>query len=141
MPNKACYVEGVFDLFHIGHLRIIKRSKEIFGTVVVGVHSDETVLSYKGRKPVIPYLHRVEIVESCKFVDKVIEAPLLRNYDDGGINFLDNKGLDYLVHGRCDRSFLEREYASLLSCNKVFLIDETPDYHTTDLRKKCQIKQ
>ena len=55
MPSKTGYVEGVFDLFHIGHLRMFKRSSEIFGKVVAGVHSDETVLQYKDEKPIIPY--------------------------------------------------------------------------------------
>ena len=138
MPNKVCYVEGVFDLFHIGHLRIIKRSSEIFGKVVVGVHSDETVLDYKD-EPIIPYRHRAEIIESCKFVDKVIEAPLLGKYGVSSLKFLNENNLDFLVHGKTNCDFFYDQYFELIENNRIFLLDETPDYHTKDLRKKCQI--
>jgi cytidyltransferase-like protein len=133
------YVEGVFDLFHIGHLRMLERSSEIFDKVVAGVHSDETVSQYKGTKPVIPYAHRVEIIRSCKFVDDVIEAPLFIDSIDG-VDFLNENNLDYLVHGNTDYNFLEYHYPTIMEESRLFLMDETLDYHTQDLIKKCQIK-
>jgi glycerol-3-phosphate cytidylyltransferase len=66
------YTAGVFDLFHIGHLNIIKRAKERCDYLIVAVSTDELVQKYKNRKPVIPYEERKEIVEAIKYVDRVV---------------------------------------------------------------------
>lgn len=70
-PFKIGYTAGVFDLFHIGHLNILRRSKEICDYLIVGVNTDEFTFSYKGKYPVIPYNERAEIVKSIKYVDEV----------------------------------------------------------------------
>lgn len=69
---KVGYTTGVFDLFHIGHLNIIKKAKEQCEHLIVGVSTDELVQSYKNKTPVIPYEERVEIVKSCRYVDEVV---------------------------------------------------------------------
>lgn len=66
------YTTGVYDLFHIGHLNILKRAKDMCEQLIVGVCSDELVLSYKNKKPIIPYQERIEIVRSIKYVDRAI---------------------------------------------------------------------
>nr|WP_255499476.1 adenylyltransferase/cytidyltransferase family protein [Aeromicrobium senzhongii] len=66
------YASGVFDMFHIGHLNLLRRSREHCNTLVVGVASDEYVLGLKGRQPVVPLAERLEIVASLRFVDEVI---------------------------------------------------------------------
>lgn len=69
---KIGYTTGVFDMFHIGHLNILKRAKEKCDYLIVGVSTDECVQSYKHKTPVIPYTQRAAIVESIRYVDKVI---------------------------------------------------------------------
>ena len=69
---KIGYTTGVFDLFHIGHLNILKKSKEMCEYLIVGVSTDELVSSYKQRAPVIPYNERVAIVEAIRYVDRVV---------------------------------------------------------------------
>jgi glycerol-3-phosphate cytidylyltransferase len=69
---KIGYTTGVFDLFHIGHLNILKRAKEQCDYLIVGISTDELVQSYKNKTPIIPYEDRKAIVESIKYVDKVI---------------------------------------------------------------------
>lgn len=66
------YTTGVFDMFHIGHLNILKEAKKQCDYLIVGVSTDELVMEYKNKKTVIPYKERKEILESIKYVDKVI---------------------------------------------------------------------
>jgi glycerol-3-phosphate cytidylyltransferase len=66
------YTSGVFDLFHPGHLNVLKRSKEIAEYLIVGVSTDELVKRVKNKTPVIPFEERKRIVESIRYVDEVI---------------------------------------------------------------------
>lgn len=65
------YTTGVFDLFHIGHLNILKKSKILCDYLIVGVTTDKLV-QYKFKKAVIPFKERVKIVKSIKYVDEVV---------------------------------------------------------------------
>lgn len=65
------YTYGVFDLFHVGHVRILQRAKGLCDYLVVGVFTDDVAAGFK-RKPIIPLAERVEILKSIKFVDKVV---------------------------------------------------------------------
>ncbi|HCL4548644.1 glycerol-3-phosphate cytidylyltransferase [Clostridium botulinum] len=71
MKYKVGYTTGVYDLFHIGHLNILKRAKEMCEYLIVGVSSDELV-RYKHKKPVISFEERIEIVSAIKYVDKAV---------------------------------------------------------------------
>lgn len=66
------YTAGAFDLFHIGHLNLLRESRALCDKLIVGVSTDELVFSYKGKTPVIPFSERMEIVGSIKFVDEVV---------------------------------------------------------------------
>ena len=69
---KIGYTTGVFDMFHIGHLNILKRAKEQCEYLIVGVSTDELVQDYKSKTPIIPYEERCEIVSSIKYVDETV---------------------------------------------------------------------
>jgi len=69
---KIGYTTGVFDLFHIGHLNILKKAKEQCEYLIVGVSTDKLVESYKHKKPIIPFCERKEIIEAIKYVDEVV---------------------------------------------------------------------
>jgi glycerol-3-phosphate cytidylyltransferase len=69
---KIGYTTGVFDLFHIGHLNIIRRAKEMCDYLIVGVSTDELVGEYKNKKTVIPYAERASIVGALRYVDEVV---------------------------------------------------------------------
>lgn len=66
------YTSGCFDIFHHGHLNILRNSKKLCNHLVVGVSTDELILKEKGRLPVIPFKERMDIVSSIEYVDEVI---------------------------------------------------------------------
>ena len=73
---KIVYTDMVGDLFHYGHVNALQQSKSFGDYLIVGVHNDETVQSYK-RKPIMSMEQRIKVIEGCKYVDKVISnAPL-----------------------------------------------------------------
>ncbi len=65
------YTTGVYDLFHIGHLNLLKNAKGMCDKLVVGVTVDELV-AYKGKQAMIPFEDRIEIVRSIKYVDAAV---------------------------------------------------------------------
>jgi glycerol-3-phosphate cytidylyltransferase len=66
------FTSGVFDLFHIGHLNLLKNAKGLCDKLIVGVTTDELLLEYKNKKSVIPFSERQEIVRNIQYVDAVV---------------------------------------------------------------------
>lgn len=72
MKRDVAYTAGTFDLFHVGHLRILKAASELADTLIVGVSTDELVESYKGLRPTVPFEERLEIVSCVKGVELAV---------------------------------------------------------------------
>ncbi len=87
------YTTGVFDLFHIGHLNLLKNAKGLCDKLIVGVTVDELV-TYKGKHALIPFEDRIEIVRSCKYVDAVVPQ-----YDMDKLSACKKIGADVLFVG------------------------------------------
>lgn len=66
------YAAGVWDLFHVGHLNLLKAAKALGDVLIVGVSTDDLVLRHKGRRPVVGYEDRAAIVGACRYVDLVV---------------------------------------------------------------------
>ena len=66
------YVPGVYDMFHVGHLNILRRAREGCDELVVGAVTDEVVERTKGKLPVVPLAERMEILSSLSIVDRVV---------------------------------------------------------------------
>jgi glycerol-3-phosphate cytidylyltransferase len=74
------YVSGSFDLFHIGHLHLLRRAKERCDYLLVGVLTDELICERKGKLPIIPLAERLAIIEAIRYVDQVeVTTPELIN--------------------------------------------------------------
>ena len=94
--KNIVYIDGIFDLFHRGHLESFKKAKSLFTDtyLIVGIISDKNATHYK-RIPVIPEIDRYEIIRNIKIVDKVIEdSPLIMDNE-----FINKHKIDLIVHG------------------------------------------
>jgi glycerol-3-phosphate cytidylyltransferase len=76
---KIGYTAGVFDLFHLGHLNLLRNARALCDKLVVGVTTDELV-SYKHKRSVIPFTERLEIVRACRHVDAVVPQETIDKY-------------------------------------------------------------
>jgi glycerol-3-phosphate cytidylyltransferase len=71
------YTSGVYDLFHIGHLNLLRNAKSMCDKLVVGVTTDELMAEYKKKKCIIPFTERCEIVRAIRYVDAVVPQPTM----------------------------------------------------------------
>lgn len=74
------YTTGVFDLFHVGHVNVLRNARGLCDRLIVGVTSDELV-SYKDKRSVIPFGERIEIVRSCRYVDLAVPQTSMDKLD------------------------------------------------------------
>jgi glycerol-3-phosphate cytidylyltransferase len=72
MTSRIGYTTGVYDMFHVGHLNILRRAREQCDYLIVGVTTDELSQSRKGKLPIVPFLERMEIVQNVRYVDEVV---------------------------------------------------------------------
>jgi cytidyltransferase-like protein len=94
--KKAIFVTGVYDLFHYGHVRFLKKAKELGDFLLVGVHTDEAVNKYKNRETVMKEQERLEVVQACRYVDEAILIPEQGSLDE---EFYKVNGIDVQVQG------------------------------------------
>ena len=87
------YTTGVYDLFHIGHLNLLKNAKGMCDKLIVGVTVDDLV-AYKGKQSMIPFEDRIEIVRSCKYVDAAVPQ-----YDMNKLEACKKLGASFLFVG------------------------------------------
>ena len=126
MKRKIIITYGTFDMFHIGHLRLLKRIKEMGDELIVAISTDE-FNELKGKKTLIPYKQRAEIVESIKYVDKVIPE---KNWEQK-IYDIKKYNIDLFVIGKD----WEGKFDFLKDYCEVVYLDRTEGISTTKLKK------
>jgi glycerol-3-phosphate cytidylyltransferase len=107
------YAPGAYDLFHIGHLNILKHAAENCDRLIAGVVSDEMLLESKGRLPVVPLAERLEIVRNLRFVDAVhaeVVPDKIDTWREVGFDVI-FKGDDWRGTPKGDK--LERDFAAV----------------------------
>lgn len=133
MTHVVGYAPGVYDLFHIGHLNILKRAAEHCDVLVAGVVTDDVVVQAKGVEPAIPFAERLEIVASLKCVDSAVGDGHVDKFDswaDVGYDVL-FKGDDW--RGTEKGALLERRLAAVGS--RVHYFPYTMHTSSTQLRR------
>ena len=122
------YTSLVGDLFHEGHYNLLKRCKKLFQKVIVGVHNDEQVMSYK-EKPLDSYEVRLENVKKTGLFDEIYEnAPAITTQ-----SFIDDLEVDFVVAGREPSEKIKKMYP--VDINRLHLIERTPNISSSMLRK------
>lgn len=132
------YTTGVYDMFHIGHLNILRRAKERCDYLIVGVSTDECVESYKHHTPMIPYEQRAAIVGAIKYVDEVVPQTTMDK-----LEFLKHRHFDVMFHGdewkgtELYRKY-EKEFAAYGA--RIEYLSHTDGISSTILREKLKQK-
>ena len=138
---KRVYIDGVFDLFHRGHLESLNKAKNALGEpnntfLIVGVVSDIDCESYK-RTPIIEENDRVEIIKNIKVVDQVIfPCPMEITLD-----FIEKNKIDMVVHGFSNDTDREKQklfFTQVIDSGKFKKIDYYSKISTTDIIKKLK---
>jgi len=124
---------GTFDLFHVGHLRLLQRAKELGTWLVVGVSSDELNYEKKGKYPAAPIEHRMEIIRSIRYVDEVFVEESLEEKR----RYIIEYRADVLVMG--DDWSGQFDHVSDL-CRVVYL-PRTPGISTTEIKDQIRHAQ
>jgi glycerol-3-phosphate cytidylyltransferase len=81
MGERVGYVPGIFDMFHVGHLNILRNARLACDHLIAGVVSDELSLRVKGKLPVVPLNERLEVVRSIRYVDDAVEEDVDEKLD------------------------------------------------------------
>lgn len=131
---KKGYTSGVYDMFHLGHLNILRRAKEQCEELIVGVTTDQLCFSRKNKYPIMNEDDRKSIVQAIRYVDKVVEQS-----DMDKLSMVYSLGADAVFVGSdwkgtpaWDR--YEQEFAQI-GCTVVYL-DHTDGISSTILREK-----
>jgi glycerol-3-phosphate cytidylyltransferase len=133
------YTGGTFDLFHSGHVNLLRRCSEI-GTVVVSLNTDEFIEKYKGKPPALSYHERESVLRACRYVDDVV--PNIGGHDSK--ISIDLVKPDYIVIGS---DWARRDYYAQMQFDQDWLdargigliyIPYTKKISSTDIKKRIQ---
>lgn len=135
------YTGGTFDLFHWGHVELLRRLKDLAGKdgqVIVSLNTDEFIEEYKGKKPVMSYEERFIVLDSCRYVDEVVKNVGGKDSKQSVLS----SDIDIVAIGM---DWLERDYMEQMSFTREWLEDNdisliyvpyTRGVSTTDIKKR-----
>lgn len=135
------YTGGTFDLFHWGHVELLRRLKDLAGEdgqVIVSLNTDEFIEEYKGKKPVMSYEERYAVLDACRYVDEVVKNIGGKDSKQSVLS----SDIDIVAIGM---DWLERDYMKQMSFTRDWLEDNdisliyvpyTRGVSTTDIKKR-----
>lgn len=131
--QRIVYTSGSWDLFHVGHLNILERSKKLGDILIVGVSTDDLICDYKGMPPVIPYEERCRIVRAVRYVDRVVKQTALTE-----IAQLKSMKVDIVTIGSDwkERKLDGLDWFKKQPGKRVVYFDYTPGVSTTSIKKR-----
>ncbi len=128
--KKIILANGCFDLFHVGHIRYLAGAKDLGGSLIVGINSDDQVRKLKGEKrPFMPQTERAEIVSAFRFVDfvTIFEEPTVEELIRAIRPDFHAKGTDYTTETVPEREIV-KEYGG-----QVAIVGDPKDHSSTEL--------
>ena len=142
--SRVVLTYGTFDLFHIGHLNILKRARDLGDRLIVGVSTDE-FNGIKGKKTIISYPERAEIVRSLKYVDKVIPElsweQKVRDIREHDVNVFvmgyDWQGKFDFLKDHCEVVYLPRT-EDISSTNLKIILSAIAEPHVVELKRALE---
>jgi len=120
--KKKILVDMSATLIHHGHIRLLKKASK-FGKVIVALTKNAEIKKHKGYQPELNFKFRKEIIQSIKYVDKVIPANFFITE-----NFIKKNEIDFLVHGNDNKNIIKK--------SKIVIFKRTKNISSTILRKK-----
>jgi len=127
--NSRVYVDMVGDLFHAGHVELLKAARSHGDWLVVGILGDETAQAYK-RRPIMTLAERLAVIEACRYVDEVVaDAPFQVDEE-----FLSAYDIATVVHGDdLTPSAADAVYGAAVGAGKLRYVPRAPGISTTEL--------
>ena len=138
MKYDRCVVNGVFDLFHVGHVRLLKRAKEMFKEVIVTIDSDKLTMEEK-RCPIFNENERLEIIKSCRYVDDALIID--RSWGPHALDpamvddFMNKYNVDAAFVAADDEEYVKYCFGHLFMQGKVVIVPRTKEISTTHVIK------
>lgn len=131
------YADVVGDLFHLGHVALLRTARSMGDKLIVGVHADDDVASYK-RSPILTMEERSGVIEACRYVDSIIPAaPLIITHD-----FLAKHAIDIVVHGDdIDETSLARSYGVPLGLGIMRLVPYSETISSSDIIRRIRQRE
>jgi cytidyltransferase-like protein len=127
------YTEGVFDLFHAGHVEFLRQARQLGDRLVVGLVSDADTATYKP-PPILTFEERQAVVGACRYVDRVLSAPSPLITTSA---FLDEIGAAFCCHGDdFDAATLEKFYGDLIPKGRLKTVRYTANISSRDIVKR-----
>ena len=126
------YVDMVADLFHYGHVELLRQARALGDYLLVGVHADELVIAHK-RKPILTMEERVACVAGCRYVDEVLpNAPWVTDR-----SWIENHNINLVVHGSdYSQEDLSKTHAVAIEMGILRTVDYTPGISSTEIIRR-----
>lgn len=139
-PFRCAYLGGTFDLPHVGHFALLARARRLALRTVVAVNSDAFVTRYKGRPPVMPFVHRFAVVTHCRLVDQAV----VNTHDEDSRPTILRTGADVVIHGddwQGPSFYAQLGVTDVWLCDhgvQVVIVPYTPDVSSSLLRARAE---